>query len=232
MVDQKIVDFIKKMLKDGISLNTIKSQLKERGWPENEINEAIQSAIPSETPVSNLETLPKEPVKEKPKNYYKIILLILLLLILVSLSVWFGMKGIVKILEEKGQANLLRSTEETAKVQEICTNDVMLSIKSVCKSEEGYKILVENTGKENIKQLRVFFNPEFRVREVGESFSINTPVLIHGTALITIKPTTLTEVRQITIVKIIEKDGKSFGCTPDAVSSYGDSYGDPITTPC
>lgn len=51
MVDQKLVSFIKKIVKDGISLNTIKSQLKEKGWPESEINDAIQSAIPSETPV-------------------------------------------------------------------------------------------------------------------------------------------------------------------------------------
>ncbi|MBM3199716.1 hypothetical protein FJZ53_02175 [Candidatus Woesearchaeota archaeon] len=50
MVDQKLVDFIRKMLKDGVSLDAIKSQLKQKGWPENEITRAVDSAIPAETP--------------------------------------------------------------------------------------------------------------------------------------------------------------------------------------
>ncbi|MDP2909844.1 MAG: hypothetical protein Q8N69_02110 [bacterium] len=49
MADPKVVNFIKGMLKNGISLNSIKSQLKEKGWPEKEINDAIDLAIPSDT---------------------------------------------------------------------------------------------------------------------------------------------------------------------------------------
>jgi len=50
MADQKLVSFIRKAVKDGISLKIVKSQLRERGWSESEISEAVQSAIPPEAP--------------------------------------------------------------------------------------------------------------------------------------------------------------------------------------
>lgn len=50
MVDLKLVAYIKKGLKQGISIKTIKSQLNKSGWKDKDIKEAFQSAISSETP--------------------------------------------------------------------------------------------------------------------------------------------------------------------------------------
>lgn len=60
MPDAKLVSFIQNMLRDGISLDVIKSQLKERKWPEKEINDAIQTAIPSERPIAKTEPRSKK----------------------------------------------------------------------------------------------------------------------------------------------------------------------------
>lgn len=107
MVDQKLLDFVKKELGRGTSEDEIRSLLKKKGWPDKEINEAIKSFTSSDKSVTycwncgaqndetakackncgvNLEEIPEETVlikvkKECPRNYSKIILLILLILL-------------------------------------------------------------------------------------------------------------------------------------------------------
>jgi len=54
MVDPKLVDFVKKMLKDDIEEAMVKKQLLQRGWPEEEVNSALELA---KTPKSPEETL-------------------------------------------------------------------------------------------------------------------------------------------------------------------------------
>jgi len=54
MVDEKIVDFIKKMLKEKISLSVIRSKLGERGWAEKEIDDAMKVAVPRENPKAGM----------------------------------------------------------------------------------------------------------------------------------------------------------------------------------
>lgn len=44
MVNKKLLDFVKKMLKDGIREATIKRQLLQKGWPEGNVNSALELA--------------------------------------------------------------------------------------------------------------------------------------------------------------------------------------------
>lgn len=55
MVDSKLVCFIRNTLKRGVPLQTIKTQLKERGWSEKEINSAYELAS-----VKTFQRKPKE----------------------------------------------------------------------------------------------------------------------------------------------------------------------------
>ncbi len=57
MVNPKLVDFVKKMLKEGISEATIKKQLLQRGWPEEEVNSTLELAKTPKTPEETLKEI-------------------------------------------------------------------------------------------------------------------------------------------------------------------------------
>ena len=69
MVDQKLLAFVKKMLKDGVSEVIIKEQLLQKGWPEGDINSALELARITKPPGKTIEPAkvtksPEETLKE------------------------------------------------------------------------------------------------------------------------------------------------------------------------
>ncbi|MBM3199655.1 zinc ribbon domain-containing protein [Candidatus Woesearchaeota archaeon] len=72
MPDQKLADFIKKALKTGVSLSSIRSQLKTKGWPDKQIDDSVQLAmsqnIPEPQPIHQ-DVPPPKPEPSTPKAY-------------------------------------------------------------------------------------------------------------------------------------------------------------------
>jgi|GEM_PF-1854559 len=50
MVDQKLIDYVNSAIKSGKSIQVIRTELLNEGWPENDVNEAIRTAGAAEKP--------------------------------------------------------------------------------------------------------------------------------------------------------------------------------------
>jgi len=58
-------------------------------------------------------------------------------------------------------------TEQTANTQVLCATDVVFSIKSVCATTEGYKVLIQNDGKEAINNWIIrFYQSDDKVQAI------------------------------------------------------------------
>lgn len=129
-------------------------------------------------------------------------------------------------------------TEETANVQVICATDVVFDVKSVCYEDEAvkcdplttdcYKILIQNDGKESIKKWKIrIYEDETKVDPLDSSVGIPA----FGLAQIPVKPTTVTNVRKVEAIPIIQRAGADVVCSQN-VDAFGDTSGEPIVTPC
>ena len=94
MVDEGIVNYVKDSLNSGMSVEDVKAALREKQWPENQINQAIQMAGgPSSQPhVAKPQNVPPQqtqPVQEEKKkggiSKKTIIALIIFVLLFIAL---------------------------------------------------------------------------------------------------------------------------------------------------
>ncbi|MBN1896484.1 MAG: hypothetical protein JW789_02025 [Candidatus Aenigmarchaeota archaeon] len=68
MVDEGIVNYVKDSLRRGMNVEDVKAALREKQWPEEEINQAILMGGSSQLPVAQPRNVPPQqaqPAKEK-----------------------------------------------------------------------------------------------------------------------------------------------------------------------
>lgn len=249
MVDQKLVSFVRKALKEGISLKVIKSQLKEKGWPDKEINDTIQSVIPSEIPSPktycwncgtendttakackncgvNLEEIPKEKRNKRifqkvsfSKKKFLIFIAIALVIISAFFMFKFGWLGGTDIPSKEAPV-------QPAEISASCSG-VVLDIKSVCKSGSSYNIKILNNGMQDVKKFKILLKN-------GNEETVETSQGIRrfGAETITVTPTSVTEVKGVVVLPIIQAGESEMSCG-SATESFteGEPYSGGVTAP-
>ncbi len=134
-------------------------------------------------------------------------------------------------------------TEETANLQIICATDVVYGIKSVCATGTEYRILIQNDGKEPIKNWILRFYKSESLVQSKDTREITVPegadIPEFGIKRLTIAMDSTPEdyrelVKKIEAIPIIVRAGQPIVCSQN-VDSYGNTDGDPMTialNPC
>ncbi|HIH25551.1 hypothetical protein J4476_06015 [Candidatus Woesearchaeota archaeon] len=95
MLNQLLIDAIKNNLQKGYSTEQIRQGLINKGWPSNDVDEAIQSA--KNDMGQNTEEHPKitniDNTQQKPKHHgplYVLLIILLVVIILVGLYIFYA----------------------------------------------------------------------------------------------------------------------------------------------
>ena len=108
MAEPTIEEYIRKSMESGMAIENIKSSLRQNGWPENEIQQAIQQVqgqTPRPGPVAVPPARPSAAVpgagqpQQKNKSHKKLIVALIIFLLLFILFVYVA----VSIVKDFGQ---------------------------------------------------------------------------------------------------------------------------------
>lgn len=110
-MNQQLIDYIKKTLKEGFSQEQIKETLLKEGWDKKDVDEALQSA--SQVQFS----------KSKTKLYWAIFIVIAILAVAgTTYAIWCGQKEINKQQEVLSQPIELPEPEEKTNAQKVLSD--------------------------------------------------------------------------------------------------------------
>lgn len=142
MINQQLLDFIKKQLREGISKDTIYTELLGNSWTTQDIEEAF-NAISIETP--HLSGVPTSPVVVKTKSrFYKKVLLTIVILLLVAggVSAYFFINGFSRLPLNNTLPQYFTDRDVYPTVEANVNEKFVIHIGQAASFKEGFKVMM------------------------------------------------------------------------------------------